>query len=374
MVQSLVPACGSPPEGARPAGSSLGRPEAVEGSDRNADATRPSAITTRRPPEPMRVIVAEDDADGGEVLGDIVRRLGHFCEVACDGSAAWDMHHRKRADLIISDWKMPVMDGLQLCREVRESDPPHWHTHFILITGRNDRHLVEGLHAGADEYIAKPLDHAELEARLHAAWRTVVARRELEARNSALQVDSARYYEAARTDPLTAISNRLRLKEDLEPLEGRVSRYGHRYCAALCDVDRFKAYNDSFGHLAGDDALCLIARAIQEHLRTGDTLYRYGGEEFLVILPEQSLSDAQAGMGRVRHEVEKLCIRHAAVVPGPFVTLSVGIADLGRGTVDDWLRRADAALYRAKSLGRNRVEVEDPAPGPPTLPFVARPH
>src|SRR5580698_8258355 len=247
------------------------------------------AITTRRPAKPLSIIVAEDDLEAGELLGEIVRQLGHSCRIAGDGSSAWSMHRAKRADVILSDWKMPLMDGLQLCREIRESDPPDWHTHFILITGRNDRRLVEGLLAGADEYIAKPLDRPELEARLEAAWRSVVARRELEASNSALRLDSARDYQMAR----------------VEPLEGRASRYGHRYCAALCDIDAFKAYNDSFGHLLGDDALCLVARTIQKHLRTGDSLYRYGGEEFLVILPEQSLADAKAGMDRIRHEIEK---------------------------------------------------------------------
>jgi two-component system cell cycle response regulator len=327
-----------------------------------------STNTPRPTPEPLKVIVVEDDPDVRQIVEFVVHRLGHSCQVACDGSEAWAMHQANRADLIISDWKMPVMDGLQLCREVREGDPPEWHTHFILVTGRDDRsHLVEGLHAGADEFITKPIRLAELEARLEAAWRVVAAHRALEANNSTLRLDSAREYRAARTDPLTAVSNRLRLKEDLEPLEGRASRYGHRYCAALCDVDAFKAYNDSFGHLSGDDALCLVARTIQEHLRSGDSLYRYGGEEFLAILPEQSLADAKAGMGRVRHEVEKLCIRHAPEAPGPFLTVSVGIAELGAGSVDDWLRRADAALYRAKSLGRNCVETEDAASVPPPV-------
>lgn len=311
------------------------------------------------------MIVAEDDRDAGELLGDLVRNLGHSCDVACDGSSAWTLHQAKRADLIISDWKMPIMDGLQLCREIRESDPPEWHTHFILITGRNDRHMVEGLHAGADEYIAKPLDRLELEARLEAAWRAVVSRRELEASNCALRLDSERDHRAARVDALTSVSNRLRLKEDLEPLEGRVARYGHRYCAALCDIDAFKSYNDSFGHLLGDEVLCLVARTIQEHLRTGDSLYRYGGEEFLVILPEQSLADAKAGMDRVRQEIEKLCVRHAPGAHGTFLTISAGVAELGGGSVYDWLQRADAVLYRAKALGRNRVEAEDPAAVPP---------
>jgi two-component system cell cycle response regulator len=319
-----------------------------------------STITPRPSPEPLRVIVAEDDPDARQILAYVVRRLGHSCQAACDGSEALAMHQAHRADLIISDWKMPNMDGLRLCRGVRDSGPPEWHTHFILVTGRDDRsHLVEGLHAGADEFITKPVDLAELEARLEAAWRVVAVHRALEASNFTLRLDSAREYRAARTDPLTDVSNRLRLKEDLQPLEGRALRYGHRYCAALCDVDAFKAYNDHFGHLSGDDALRLVARTIQDHLRSGDSLYRYGGEEFLAILPEQSLSDAKAGMGRVRHEVEKLSIPHGPVSPAPFLTISVGIAELGGGSVDDWLRRADAALYRAKSLGRNCVEAED---------------
>ena len=162
-----------------------------------------SAIMTRRPAKPLSVIVAEDDLEAGELLGEIVRQLGHSCQIAGDGSSAWSMHQATRADVILSDWKMPIMDGLQLCREIRETDPPDWHTHFILITGRNDRRLVEGLHAGADEYIAKPLDRLELEARLEAAWRSVVVRRELEASNSALRLDSARAHQVARLDPLT---------------------------------------------------------------------------------------------------------------------------------------------------------------------------
>ena len=325
-------------------------------------------ITSRSPPGPLRVIVAEDDPDVRQVVAFVVGRLGHSCQVARDGGEAWTMHQASRADLIISDWKMPNMDGLRLCRAVRDGDPPEWHTHFILVTGRSDRgHLVEGLHAGADEFITKPIDLAELEARLEAAWRVVEVHRALEASNFTLRVDSAREYQAARTDPLTAISNRLRLKEDLEPLEGRAGRYGHRYCAALCDVDAFKAYNDTFGHLSGDGALRLVARTIQEHLRSGDSLYRYGGEEFLAILPEQSLADAKVGMGRVRGEIERLAISHSRLPEARVLTISVGIAELGGGSVDDWLRRADAALYRAKSLGRNCVEVEDPESVPPVL-------
>jgi len=322
-----------------------------------------SSETSHPIPEPLRVIVVDDDPEGREILAQVVRSFGHSCEVACDGEDAWAIYQAHRADVIISDWKMPILDGLELCRKIRDGDPPHWHTHFILVTGRGDGlHLVEGLRAGADEYIAKPLSLAEIGARLEAAGRVVAIHRALADTNVALRLDSAREHQAARTDPLTAVFNRRRLKEDLEPLEGRAARYGHRYCAALCDIDSFKAYNDAFGHLAGDMALCLVARTIQQHLRSGDALYRFGGEEFLAILPEQSLADAKSGMERVRSAVAKLHVRHAPAAPFPCLTISVGIAELGAGSVRDWLERADQALYRAKSSGRNCVEAEVPAP------------
>jgi diguanylate cyclase (GGDEF)-like protein len=312
--------------------------------------------------DPLRVIVVEDDPDTREILFDVVCGCGHSCRSARDGRDAWAMHRAKRADLIIADWQMPVMDGLELCRKVREEESAlPWHTHFILATGRSDRHFVEGLRAGADEYVTKPFEIEELEARIEAAWRVTRVQRDLQTRNCALRLDSARNHQAARTDPLTAVSNRLRLEEDLAALDERVLRHGHRHCAALCDVDAFKTYNDCFGHLAGDRALCLFARTIQTHLRKGDRLYRYGGEEFLIILPEQSLADATTAIDRVRQAVEQLGIEHAPTAPNLVLTLSAGIATLGAGPVSDWLFRADAALYQAKRLGRNRVETEDPA-------------
>ena len=271
------------------------------------------------------------------------------------------MHQAKRADVILSDWGMPTMDGLQLCRRVRAAEPLQPYTHFILLTAQDDKaHFVEGMRAGADEYITKPVDIDELQARLLAARRVMMVRHQLEARNSVLRRDGARDFLAARTDPLTSVSNRLRLREDLDALEERAARYGHRYCAALCDIDGFKSYNDCFGHLSGDDVLRRVATVIHEHLRSGDGFYRYGGEEFLAILPEQSLADAAAGMGRVRQEVERLAIAHAPAAGAAFVTISVGIAELGAEPIDSWLRRADVALYAAKARGRNRVEVEHP--------------
>jgi two-component system chemotaxis response regulator CheY len=234
---------------------------------------------------------------------------------------------------------------------------------FIFVTGNADRaHFLEGMRAGADDYIAKPVDLEGLKARLEAAARIASARRRLEESAAEWRRDSERNFQAARIDPLTRVPNRLELNEDLEALAGRAARYQHHYCAALCDVDQFKAYNDRFGHLAGDAVLRRIAATMRAQLRAGDGLYRYGGEEFLIILPEQNIAEAAVGMQRVLRNVERLAIPQSPTAMAPVVTISAGIAQLrpgSAGCIEDWLQRTDAALYRAKAEGRNRVEVDD---------------
>jgi diguanylate cyclase (GGDEF)-like protein len=311
----------------------------------------------------MKVLIAEDDQDSRQGLELAVRLLGHACAVARDGQEAWEMHQADHADVILADWNMPRLDGPGLCRRIR-SLPTSGYTQFIFVTGNSDKaHFIEGMHAGADEYLTKPVDIDELEVRLEVSRRAVTLQRLGEEKTSALRRKSDNDFRAARTDPLTAVSNRLELTEDLELLASRVRRYGHPYCAALCDIDSFKAYNDCFGHLAGDDVIRRVAQTMQEGLRRNDGFYRYGGEEFLAILPEQALAEATAGMDRVRREVEELRVAHAPSVTMPFVTLSVGIAELNSastGGIEAWLRRADTALYKAKSTGRNRVVSEGP--------------
>jgi two-component system cell cycle response regulator len=317
---------------------------------------------TRRmamPMEPLKVLIVDDEQDCRDCLETVVRALGHSCTTARDGLEAWESYETDRADVILSDWEMPRMDGFGLCQRVRADESDRSYTHFIFTTGNNDKaHFIHGMHAGADDYLAKPIDLDELEARLVAAGRVVALNRELRERNSSLRDDSERERAAARKDHLTEALNRTALEEDLEALAARTWRYGHGYCAALCDVDQFKAYNDHFGHLPGDEALRRVARTIQGALRRGDVLYRYGGEEFLVILPEQSLTEASLVMDRVRREVEGLALRHAPTAGLPVVTISVGVSTLSAASpesIDDWLRRADSRLYEAKALGRNCV-------------------
>ncbi len=328
----------------------------------------PSAVD-RLPEPPLNVLIVDDDPAARAALDAAVRLLGYASRSARSPLEALHMHRDERAEVILSDWEMPEMDGLALCRSVREEEGPY--TYFILVTAHGDRgHFLEGMHAGADDYIKKPVDLEELEVRLETARRVIRAQRQLEAKNRVLRRDSERFFRAARRDPLTSIANRLQLKEDLEALRSRAARYGHVYSAALCDIDRFKAYNDHFGHGAGDVVLRKIVRAMRGELRRGDGFYRYGGEEFLVVLPEQPLAEAAQGMERVRKAVEDLRIPHAPAAEAPFVTISIGIAEVNAdspGGIDQWLERADRALYEAKARGRNEVVAEpmpDRAAGP----------
>jgi two-component system, cell cycle response regulator len=253
---------------------------------------------------------------------------------------------------------MPGMDGLELCSKVR-GEERNGYTYFIFLTALGDRnHLHMGLEAGADDYLSKPLDRDELQVRLISARRVTELHRRLAFQNGELEVLNRKLFEQSREDPLTRLGNRLRLREEFEALRGRVERYGHNYSAVLCDVDYFKLYNDHYGHLAGDEVLQKVAETIADHCRSGDTAYRYGGEEFLIILPEQSQESATATADRLRQAVEDMRIPHEANDPPGIVTISAGVATLSAGankSADNLLGEADAALYHAKQSGRNRV-------------------
>ena len=313
----------------------------------------------------MRVLVAEDDPPSRLIHQMAVEKLGHECLVAEDGEAAWEMFQRTEVDVVLSNWMMPGLDGIGLCRKVREADRDAY-TYFILLTALGEKeHLLRGMNAGADDYLTKPLDADELQVRLISASRVTSLHRELSEKTLGLQQLNVRLerlnmrlFEQARKDPLTQLGNRLQLREDMETIRGLVDRYQHGYSAALLDIDFFKAYNDYYGHLAGDEVLVSVANKVAEHCRSGDTAYRYGGEEFLIVLPEQSPESATLAADRMRRAVEDLLIPHDAKTPPGTLTISGGVAAIlpgqGKG-VEALLSEADNALYRAKRSGRNRV-------------------
>lgn len=319
----------------------------------------------------MKVLIAEDDFVARTILRRTLESLGHECLATQDGQEAWEKYREvSGVDLIVSDWMMTGMDGLELCRRVRSVEREEY-TYFIFLTALSDKeHLLRGIEAGADDYLSKPLDRDELQVRLVSATRVTSLHRRLAEKNGQLEKLNSLLHEQSRQDPLTGLGNRLRLREDLEELRGRVERYGHGYCAVLCDVDLFKPYNDRYGHSAGDEALRRIADTVSGHCRSGDLAYRYGGEELLVLLPEQTLEYGRAFAERLRVSVEELRIAHEDG-PAGILTISAGIAVLSGANSgvswdpEAWLKEADSALYRAKAAGKNRVvTLEEPASGP----------
>lgn len=321
----------------------------------------------------MRILVAEDDTASRLIIEAAVISLGHECIVATSGEEAWRLFETADIEVIISDRMMPGMDGLELCRRVRASNGDTY-TYFIFLTILDERtDIVSGMEAGADDYLVKPLDTVELKLRLHVAARVTALHRRLFQQSEELARLNRRLFDQSRTDSLTMLGNRLKLSEDLDAIGAQAERYERSYCAIMCDVDYFKAYNDDEGHPAGDKVLQTVARALANASRAGDEIYRYGGEEFLILMPEQDLKAGVAAANRLRQAVEKMAIPHNGNPGNGIVTISAGVAAFPateRKSIQAWLSEADAALYRAKQEGRNRVahEPRSPLPEPPRKP------
>ncbi|MDI2035720.1 GGDEF domain-containing response regulator [Paenarthrobacter nitroguajacolicus] len=295
----------------------------------------------------MKILIADDDQISRMITKAAVEQSGHECIVAVDGDSAWQLFQEHSPEAVVTDLMMPGLNGLDLCRAIRAAEEDRY-TYIILVTSHGSRKdVLAGMEAGADDYVTKPLDPFSLHIRLLAAQRI-----------TSLHADLARYRSAlteqARTDPLTKVHNRLKLSEDL----GVLHDGSHGYCLAMVDVDNFKSYNDIYGHQAGDAALVAIAATLAGEIRATDAVYRFGGEEFLLLLREQSAATAETVMERVRAAVHDLRIEHSGD-PDGVLTISAGIAaatDGGHRTgTEQLLKEADLALYAAKAAGRNRV-------------------
>ena len=337
-------------------------PDTATGFD--ARSSRPSLSPDGRP---LRVLVVEDDDDSRDMVAEALRSIGYECRVASDGAEGWDVYIADPPDVVLSDWNMPRVDGIELCQRIREAAREGQYTYFIFMTALGDReHLLRGMRAGADDFQTKPIDLDELEARLASAGRMISLNRRLAESNAALRNDRQALFREARVDPLTGVGNRRRMDEDLASAWERARRYRERYSIALCDIDHFKRFNDHYGHLDGDEALRRVAHSVRDALRMADGLYRYGGEELLVLLPEQGLAEATLVMDRVRRTVERVAI--PTVTERGVVTISVGVAQLSLAhdaSVERWVERADWALYQAKSRGRDQVVAADETVEPP---------
>jgi diguanylate cyclase (GGDEF)-like protein len=306
----------------------------------------------------MRILVADDDAASRLIARTAFRNLGHECHTVSDGEQAWRAFHSQLPDVVISGLVMPGLTGPQLCRKIR-NDGTSSYVYFVMVSGQGLlSEILEGMTAGADDYLVKPLNPDDLQLRLIAATRVIALHEQLANRRIELDELNHDLLAIARRDPLTGLGNKRALEDDLDFLEARVTRYRHRYCIALIDVDRFKSYNEAFGHQAGDRILQAVASQLKTEARSGDAIYRYGGEEFLCIFPEQSIATGIQAVERMRNAVERMAVRQAGE-EGALLTVSAGVAVMDAEhprSARVVIKEADESLHRAKRLGRNRVE------------------
>ncbi len=294
----------------------------------------------------MKILIADDQQHLSSLLGDQVRLWGYDPFTAHDGLAA--LAALQAADgprLALLDWLMPGLDGIEVCRRIRE-DAASAHPYLVLLTGQGGRQqMLDGLEAGADDFLSKPVDDAELKARLAAGRRVVTLQDHLR--------------ETANRDALTGLWNRAAVLGVLDRELARGWREGRPVGVVLADVDHFKRINDTFGHLAGDAVLRKTAVRMRDVLRPYDTVGRYGGEEFLAVFPGCDVEGTVGLAERLRHCVaDEPIAAEDVLVP---VTISLGVAVWQAAKASktagaaELLRVADLALYQAKAGGRNRV-------------------
>ena len=304
----------------------------------------------------MRVLIAEDDRVSRRIIESTLAKWGYEVVVTRDGEQAWEVLQGDEApSLAIVDWMMPGVDGLEVCRRVRaRHDPSRTYTYIILLTGKGQREdIVTGMDAGADDYITKPFDSGELGARMRAAERVLQLEAKLLESQQALQ-------HQATHDSLTNLLNRSAILSTLVKELSRSQRERAPVSVILADIDHFKRINDTLGHEAGDVALRHTAAIMQAGLRPYDSIGRYGGEEFLIVMPGCDEPTAAQRAEGIRRNVGKAIIN----VPGQAIQLTVcmGVTAWHPGSpanTDVLIQAADAAMYQAKRAGRNRVVITD---------------
>ncbi|MCB1021625.1 MAG: diguanylate cyclase [Acidobacteria bacterium] len=312
----------------------------------------------------MNILVVEDDPSAAALVQRILKRLGHESDIATDAAAAWRIIQDGRHRIVVSDWMMPGEDGLSMCRRIRASSLP-FYVYVVILTGRSQRgDLLEALSAGADDFLVKPVDPDELRVRLLVAERIVGLEARLRAANDALQQYARDLDERAKIDELMQIGNRAAFEARLRELHAWALKSGRGFAVVMCDVDRFKSYNDRLGHQRGDQILREIAKAVTQGVRATDLAFRYGGEEIVLLLPDLDTASAANVAERVRAQVRAIRFELEGAGAPFHATISCGVAayplhargaDDARGAVE-W---ADHALYEAKRLGRDRVERAD---------------
>ena len=303
----------------------------------------------QQPVSSPRALVAEDDPMFRRILQSWLESWGYEVMVAENGGRAWDILQQEQApELLILDWVMPKMDGTELCRRIRERRRSLYQ-YILLVTGKNDRRdVVRGLDAGADDYLTKPFARDELRARLR------VGRRILQLQDSLIHAREELRFQATH-DVLTGLWNRGAAMELLSNELDRSARTNVPTAVLMLDLDHFKKINDTHGHLAGDVVLKEAAQRLMHAVRSYDCVSRYGGEEFLSVLPGCDRSQALSTAERIRSEIGGSPVFAGGAEISFTISVGATVAEPAGCSRADVLGTADRALYQAKNAGRNRT-------------------
>lgn len=310
----------------------------------------------------MLLLVVEDDPVSARIVTKAAEVAGHACvHVSCVEDAWVALSASDEVDLVISAWS-PNGSGVELCRRLRAASGRY--RPFLFLTAADDLDEQRtGMMAGADDYLVKPLRPHAFELKLVAMARLTKLHRTLQAQAAELRKLNARFRREGMTDALTGLRNRKNFDHDLAAAHTRAVDLGLGYSLAMLDCDWFKSLNDRQGHITGDRVLQAVSRAMQAACRDTDHVYRYGGEEFAVILHTDDARAARRAVERMRHAVEALGVPHPTSVHGR-VTISGGVVTVQSTTLwssTEAVERADQALYAAKDSGRNAIESWEPA-------------
>jgi diguanylate cyclase (GGDEF)-like protein len=307
----------------------------------------------------MKILVVEDTRINLKVVSRYLERLGMTPIPAENGTRAVELFHAERPDMVLLDVVLPDFDGFEVARRIRSAEKPgDWAPIIFLTSMTEDSALEKGIAAGGDDYLYKPVSEVVLGAKIRAMQRIIQMRTSLVVLTKKLDNANRELRRLSSLDWLTEVPNRRHFEETLAREWRRSMRQGSEFSVLVCDIDRFKGYNDAFGHPAGDQCLRNVAHALSDAMvRGGDFVARYGGEEFAAILPDTPLEGAKVVAERMRAAVEALAIPHPASENG-HVTASFGVASgIAMPEADPLklIELADKALYEAKAQGRNRI-------------------
>lgn len=316
----------------------------------------------------MHILIAEDTQTDRLLLGEYVKKFGYTPIYAVNGRDAVEQFNRFKPDLLILDVEMPILNGYQAAKEIRMSCQleQDWVPIIFLSSHIDDESIVRGIDSGGDDYLTKPVSLIVLKAKIDAMRRIVMMHNklidmgnQLKIANQNLLATNMMLSDLSLTDPLTGAANRRAFEEYIERESRSVLRRGSTLAILMIDIDNFKRYNDTNGHLLGDTCLRLVAKAINQQLkRPSDMLARYGGEEFAVILPDTTLDGAKHLAETLRETIENLRFEDRGKDIQGLVTISVGVACSQTNKpfiTNSLINSADTALYQAKHEGKNRV-------------------